>query len=128
MSTCRSRSPSACSAIARAWLRSAPSTRSSGNGSSPATKSPKTASSWSPTGWSRLADARAADRTSRACSIGSDAPVHLLHPLDDVDGHADRPRLVGERARDRLPDPPGRVGRELEAAAPVELLDGADQA
>src|SRR5207248_3722290 len=32
-----------------------------------------------------------------------------------------------ERARDRLPDPPRRVGRELVAAAPVELLDGADQ-
>ena len=32
-----------------------------------------TASSWSPTGWSRLADARAAARTSRACSIGSEA-------------------------------------------------------
>ena len=45
-----------------------------------------------------------------------------------MDGHADRPRLVGERARDRLADPPGRVGRELVAAAPVELLDGADQA
>ena len=45
-----------------------------------------------------------------------------------MDGHADRPRLVGERAGDRLADPPGRVGRELVAAAPVELLDGADQA
>src|SRR5205085_4347358 len=54
--------------------------------------------------------------------------VHLLHPLDDVDGHADRPRLVGERARDGLTDPPGRVRGELVAAAPVELLDGADQA
>src|SRR5213078_1355801 len=28
--------------------------------------------------------------------------VHLLQALDDVDGHANRPRLVGERARDRL--------------------------
>ena len=45
-----------------------------------------------------------------------------------MDGHADRARLVGERARDRLADPPGRVGRELVAAAPVELLDRADQA
>src|SRR5207237_444741 len=56
-----------------AWLRSETSTCSSGSGSSPATKSPKTASSCSPTGWSRLADARAAARTSRACSTGSDA-------------------------------------------------------
>src|SRR5258708_2516046 len=54
--------------------------------------------------------------------------VQLLHPLDDVDRHADRSRLVGERPRDGLADPPGRVGRELVAAAPVELLDGADQA
>ena len=54
--------------------------------------------------------------------------VHLLHPLDDVHRHADRARLVGERAGDRLADPPGRVRRELVAAAPVELLDGADQA
>ena len=54
--------------------------------------------------------------------------VHLLQALDDVDGHADRARLVGERTRDRLADPPGRVGRELVAPPPVELLDGADQA
>ena len=31
--------------------------------------------------------------------------------------------LVGDRPWDRLADPPGRVGRELVAAAPVELLD-----
>ena len=37
-------------------------------------------------------------------------------------------RLVGDRAGDGLADPPGRVGRELVAAAVVELLDGADQA
>ena len=53
--------------------------------------------------------------------------VDLLQPLDDVDGHADRARLVGERPGDRLADPPGRIGRELEPSAPVELLDGADQ-
>ena len=35
--------------------------------------------------------------------------------------------FVGERARHRLPDPPGRVGRELKALAIVELLDRADQ-
>src|SRR5919197_1397782 len=49
--------------------------------------------------------------------------VHLLEPLDDVDRHADRARLVREGAGDRLADPPGRVGRELVAASPVELLD-----
>src|SRR5262245_10382693 len=40
----------------------------------------------------------------------------------------DRAALVGERARDRLADPPGGVGRELVAELPVELLHGADQA
>ena len=55
--------------------------------------------------------------------------VHdLVELLDHVDGDADRPRLVGDRTRHRLPDPPGRVRRELVAAPVVELLDGADQA
>ena len=52
-------------------------------------------------------------------------PVQLL---DHVDRDADRPGLVGDGAGDRLADPPGRVGRELVAAAVVELLDRADQA
>ena len=52
----------------------------------------------------------------------------LVQLLDDVDRDADRARLVGERAGDRLADPPGRVSRELEALAVVELLRGADQA
>ncbi len=43
-------------------------------------------------------------------------------------GHADRAALVGERARDRLADPPRRVGRELVAAPVVELLGGAHEA
>src|ERR671928_61201 len=54
-------------------------------------------------------------------------PVHLLEPFDDVHRHPDRPRLVRERARDGLTDPPRRVGRELVAPAPVELLDRPDQ-
>ena len=54
--------------------------------------------------------------------------VQLVDALDDVHRHPDHPRLVGERPRDRLADPPGGVRRELEASAPVELLDGADQA
>jgi hypothetical protein len=40
-----------------------------------------------------------------------------------VDRDADRPRLVGDRAGDRLADPPRRVGRELVAAAVLELVD-----
>ena len=51
----------------------------------------------------------------------------LLLALDDVDGNADRARVVRDRALHRLADPPRRVGRELEAAAPVELLDRAVQ-
>src|SRR5207344_2133070 len=55
-------------------------------------------------------------------------PTELLLPLDDVDGYADRARVVRDRALHRLANPPGRVGRELVAAAPVELLDRAVQA
>ena len=42
-------------------------------------------------------------------------------------GHADRPALVRDRPGDRLPDPPRRVRRELEALAVVELLRGANE-
>src|SRR6185436_1095943 len=52
----------------------------------------------------------------------------LLLALDDVNRDADRPRLVRDPALHRLPDPPRRVRRELEALAVVELLDGADEA
>src|SRR5439155_19130942 len=52
----------------------------------------------------------------------------LLPALDDVDREADRPRLVRNRALDRLTDPPVGIGRELVAAPPVELLDRAVQA
>ena len=45
-----------------------------------------------------------------------------------MDRDADRSRLVGERTGDRLADPPGRVGRELEALAVVELLRRAHEA
>jgi hypothetical protein len=41
----------------------------------------------------------------------------------DTDGA----RLVGQSARDGLPDPPGGVRGEFEAAAVVELLDGAHE-
>ena len=43
-------------------------------------------------------------------------------------GHADRARVVRHGALHRLADPPGRVRRELVAAPPVELLDGAVEA
>ncbi len=47
----------------------------------------------------------------------------LVHRLDHVHRNADRPRLVGDRARDGLTDPPGRVRRELVPALVVELVD-----
>ncbi len=66
-----------------------------------------------------------------AAELGDQLALHAADPvelLDDVDGDADRPCLVGERAGDRLADPPGRVGRELEAPPVVELLGRTDQA
>src|SRR5438445_633743 len=54
-------------------------------------------------------------------------PARLTHDLADavhhVDGDADRARLVGDRACDRLADPPGGIGRELVPAAVLELID-----
>ena len=47
----------------------------------------------------------------------------LVDRLDHVDRDADRPRLVGDGTRDRLPDPPCRVGRELITTPPFELVD-----
>src|SRR6185503_1885514 len=51
----------------------------------------------------------------------------LLLALVDVDGDPDRARLVRDPALHRLADPPGRIGGELVAAAPIELLDGPDE-
>src|SRR3954468_9310272 len=69
-------------------------------------------------------------RGGLATQLGDELPLgtaDLVELLDYVDRDADGPRLVGERASDRLADPPGRVGRELEALAVVELLRRADQ-
>src|SRR5690349_23520891 len=52
----------------------------------------------------------------------------LVDGFDHVDRDADGARLVGDGARDRLPDPPGRVGRELVAAPVLELVDRLHQA
>src|SRR5438270_6255488 len=70
-------------------------------------------------------------RDRLAPELGAQLPLgahDLVQLLDDVHGHADRARLVRERARNRLADPPRRVGRELEALAVVELLRGANEA
>src|SRR5262245_61068252 len=55
-------------------------------------------------------------------------PGQLLLTLDDVNGHADRAGVIRDGALHRLADPPRGIRRELEAPAPVELLDGAVQA
>src|SRR5690606_12436929 len=52
----------------------------------------------------------------------------LVDGLDHVDRDADRARLVGNRAGDRLPDPPRGIRRELVAAPVFELVDGLHQA
>ena len=54
--------------------------------------------------------------------------AHLPDPLGHVHGNPDRAPLVRHRALHSLPDPPGRVGREAEAAVGVVLLDGLHQA
>src|SRR5207253_9508883 len=60
------------------------------------------------------------------CELAARAhePAHLVR---DVYREADRPALVGERARGCLADPPGRVRGQLEPELVVELLDRADQ-
>src|SRR4029078_3343906 len=52
----------------------------------------------------------------------------LAYLLGHVDREPDRAPLVGERTRDRLPDPPRRVGRKLVAELVVEIVDRADTA
>ena len=53
--------------------------------------------------------------------------VDLANAVVDVHRHADRAALVRDRPLHRLADPPRRVRRELQVAAPLELLDGAHQ-
>ena len=81
---------------------------------------------------------RAVHCSSAAISSGERLAAELLHQLaldvhdlvellDHVHRDADGARLVGDRPRHGLADPPGGVGRELVAAPVVELLDRADQ-
>src|SRR5882724_10697313 len=65
---------------------------------------------------------------ARLLDHDADGAADAVQRLDHVDGHADRARLIRERAADRLADPPGRVRREAVPAPIVELDDGAHQA
>ena len=59
------------------------------------------------------------------------APLFTHQPVDrfnHVHRNANSAGLVGNRSRDRLADPPGCIGRKLEALQVVELLDGSNQA
>ena len=47
--------------------------------------------------------------------------------LADLEGDADGAPVLLDGPLERLADPPGGVGREPEAALPVELLDGPQQ-
>ncbi len=48
--------------------------------------------------------------------------------VDHVNRESDRPSVVPQAPGDRLADPPGGIGGELETLAPVELFHSSDQA
>ena len=52
----------------------------------------------------------------------------LVDDLHHMHRNADRSCLIGNGARDRLPDPPGRICREFVSLCIVELVHRADQA
>jgi hypothetical protein len=52
----------------------------------------------------------------------------LVERLDHVDGQADGAGLIGDGASNGLANPPGGVGGEFVAAAPIEFIDGAHEA
>ncbi len=106
-------------------LSPSPTGVSSETGSSISSKSSRTRSGVNPL--SAAISSIVGSRLSfwASCRRERRAPPNLF---GDVDGQADRAALVGERTGDCLANPPGRVGRKLEAKAVVELLDGADQA
>ncbi|VXB25488.1 hypothetical protein LUTEI9C_140072 [Luteimonas sp. 9C] len=54
--------------------------------------------------------------------------IELVHFFPHVHGYADRVRRIGYRPGDSLTDPPGCVGRELEATAMIKLLNSPQKA
>ena len=69
-------------------------------------------------------DVAAAHRLREALLLAHVAPEQRLH----VDGQSNDARLVGERARDGLTDPPRGVRREARAAIGIELLHRVQEA
>jgi hypothetical protein len=68
---------------------------------------------------------------ARTTELQLQASLGLLDAGQRVAGvhrEADGPARVGDTTGDGLADPPRGVGRELEALAPVELLDGVHEA
>ena len=57
-------------------------------------------------------------------ALGAGGPERGPEAGGAVTGEADEARLLVEGAADGLADPEGGVGGELEALAPVELVDG----
>ena len=53
--------------------------------------------------------------------------ANFRHRIHHVDRNSNRTALVGDRARDRLTNPPGRVRREFVAAAVLEFLHSTHQ-
>ena len=53
--------------------------------------------------------------------------VELVDRLDHVHRNTNRARLIGDRARDGLANPPGGIGRKLVTAAVFEFVDSLHQ-
>ena len=101
-----------------------------------------------PTGVSRLTGCATTSSARRTCSSGRpvrvasssgvavrpglalEAVLRAPNALDgarEVDGEADHLALIGERAAERMTNPPRRVGAEAQAAPMVELVDRAKE-
>ena len=72
-----------------------------------------------------LFDRRVATEFLQQLARDLDQPVDRF---DHVHRDADGTRLIGQRAGDRLTDPPRGVGRKFVALAVVEFFNGPDQA
>src|SRR6266536_2795087 len=120
LSVCNTESNCSCSKI-----KLAASTGTTASESS--MKSPRCESASSPMGVSRLTGSWETLRISRTFS-GENS---ISRPISSGVGSRPRScsscRLIRDRPRNRLPNPPGRIRGELETLGVVELLHRADQ-